>query len=84
MDYTQSIRFEAICAADPIEGLALIPDEYNNIIVVGPDFEMGDINGLHFQARLQFNSKYLSNCAYHQWWFRDFGLVWAHGLPTYL
>ncbi len=46
MDYTQSMGFEAICAQDPTEAMEIIKTEYNNIIVVVSDFEMGDVNGL--------------------------------------
>ncbi|WP_141734734.1 hypothetical protein [Oligoflexus tunisiensis] len=41
MDYTQSLSFNAICVADPIQAMELIKREYNNIIFVVSDFEMG-------------------------------------------
>lgn len=50
MDYTQSLGYEAICVPDPTEAMEFIRAEYNNIIVVVSDFEMGDINGLQFRA----------------------------------
>lgn len=52
MDYTQSLGYEAICVPDPTEAMELIQSEYNNIIVVVSDFEMGDINGLQFRAMM--------------------------------
>jgi hypothetical protein len=53
MDYTQSQGFEAICGPDPTAGMSLIQSEYINIIVVVPEFEMGDINVRQFRAMMR-------------------------------